>query len=131
MAITEISRDWGKVPSIVRMVTTDNYETVVAPGYVATQLDNIRDINHGDFSWQNSDQVLVNTNNGRFLFEVSVSDAGVVQIFDPSSANIASFTKEADDAAAADDTDEIGVITHLGSVYINSVRFIPKRSFNC
>ena len=56
--ITDLSGDWIGAPSIVRMVTTDNYATVTATGYITSQLANIQAINGGPFEWTYSDFVL-------------------------------------------------------------------------
>ena len=58
MAITNLVRDYGVEPSIVRMASTDNYETISAPGYITAQYNNILLVNSGDFSWDPSDVVL-------------------------------------------------------------------------
>ncbi len=60
MGITAITRDWGNDPSIVRMVTTDDYATITAPGYLFAQLPYIEQVNLGPFTWVNDDLILVN-----------------------------------------------------------------------
>lgn len=59
MPITSISRDWGIDPQIVRIVTTDTLQTIIAPGYFATQEDQIEALQHGDFEWRDTDYVLI------------------------------------------------------------------------
>jgi hypothetical protein len=68
MAITNISRDWGVSPSIVRIITTDNLATITTNGYVSAQLNNINTIQHGTFEWTNSDSVLISYNGGEGYF---------------------------------------------------------------
>lgn len=71
MAITSLTRDWGIVPCIVRMVTTDSLSTVGTPGYITSQLTNIVAINEGAFTWLPSDVVLVVASDGWAFFSVS------------------------------------------------------------
>lgn len=73
MAITAISRDWGADPSIIRIVTSDDYATITAAGYLTDQAANIRNINNGDFEFRENDVVLASygANNDRTLFDVS------------------------------------------------------------
>lgn len=59
MPITNLSRDWGDNPSIVRVVTTDSLATVITPGYITTQATNIAAIQHGVFEWRATDFVLI------------------------------------------------------------------------
>ena len=71
MAITAISRDWGVIPSIVRIVSTDSLTTIGTAGYLTAQLANIEAINAGPFEWDVSDFVLVYASNGWGFFGVS------------------------------------------------------------
>lgn len=56
--ITNLVRDWGVQPAIVRMATTDDYAAISANGYITAQYGNILSINSGDFQWDLSDTVL-------------------------------------------------------------------------
>jgi hypothetical protein len=58
MGIIVLSRDYGNNPSIVRMVSTDDFATISAAGYLDAQLENIIAINGGPFQWQPSDFIL-------------------------------------------------------------------------
>lgn len=72
MAITAISRDFGALdPNIVRIVTTDTLATVIANGYLTTQLANIAAIQNGVFQWKSDDFVLISYSGGEgyFLFD--------------------------------------------------------------
>jgi hypothetical protein len=68
MAITNIRRDWGVGPSIVRIVTTDNLATITTAGYLTAQEDEIRALNNGDFAWVDTDYVLISYNGGIGFF---------------------------------------------------------------
>jgi hypothetical protein len=61
--ITSIQRDWIGAPSIIRIVTNDNYATVSATGYLTAQAAQIILINAGAFEWDPSDFVLVTFEN--------------------------------------------------------------------
>lgn len=69
MAITDISRDWGVSPSIVRVTTTDNFATITAAEYLTTQEANIRALNKGSFNWATSDLVAIVYNGGEDYFK--------------------------------------------------------------
>ena len=69
--ITTISRDYGIVPSIVRILTTDTLATASAPGYITAQAANISLANNGAFTWQTSDFVAVPASDGGAIFSVS------------------------------------------------------------
>lgn len=71
MAITSITRDWGIVPCIVRIVSTDTLATVSAPNYILSQAANIVAINEGAFTWLPSDSVLVYAADGSSLYAIS------------------------------------------------------------
>lgn len=68
MGITHLSRDWGSIPSIVRMVTTDNLAAITANGYLLTQASTIDSLNHGAFGWQDSDLVAIQYSGGEGMF---------------------------------------------------------------
>lgn len=68
MAITNISRDWGIDPSIVRIVTTDNLATITTAGYLTAQDANIVALNNGEFEWKASDYALIYYSNGEGFF---------------------------------------------------------------
>ena len=71
MGITNLSRDYGIVPSIVRMVTTDTLSTAGKAGYITAQAANIIAINDGAFTWQTNDVVLVNAADGWNFYSIS------------------------------------------------------------
>jgi hypothetical protein len=68
MAITSISRDWGRNPSIVRITTTDNLATITANGYINTQSVEIESINKGSFEWVEGDLVAIDYSDGEGMF---------------------------------------------------------------
>lgn len=70
MAITEISRDWGSEPSIVRIVSTNTLAQVGTNGYLLAQADEIEALNAGAFQWQASDMVLVYASDGWGFFTI-------------------------------------------------------------
>lgn len=67
MPITEIMRDWGTNPSMVRLTSTDSLTTVLGSSYLSDQADNLEALNHGAFAWKDNDAVLVNHANGQNL----------------------------------------------------------------
>lgn len=68
MGIIHISRDWGTSPSIVRVTTTDNLATIIAVGYLNTQIANINAIQNGAFEWNPSDTVSIAYDGGEGFF---------------------------------------------------------------
>jgi len=68
MAITNLTRDWGIDPTIVRMVTTDNFETITAAGYLAAQEATIEELNNGEFTWTDTDVILIRYSDGYNFF---------------------------------------------------------------
>ena len=71
MSITSITRDWGIVPSIVRIVSSDTLAVVGTTGYITSQQANIESVNNGAFEWASSDSVLVYASNGSAFFTIS------------------------------------------------------------
>lgn len=88
MAITDISRDWGVAPSIVRVMTSDSLATITAPQYLTTQLANIEAIQHGVFQWVSGDVIAIvfNGGSGQFLYD-SVNNTFVVNAFQTNTYN--------------------------------------------
>lgn len=68
MAITNISRDWGTDPSIVRITTTDNLAVITAVDYLEDQATNIEALNNGAFEWLDSDIVAIDYDGGKNFF---------------------------------------------------------------
>ena len=69
MPITNISRDWGVDPSIVRITTTDTFGVVTAAGYItAQQAVAIPAIQHGEFQFVPGDFVAIVYNGGQGMF---------------------------------------------------------------
>lgn len=68
MAITAISRDWGRDPSIVRIVTTDNLAAITTNGYLTAQANNIESLNFGAFEWSDTDEILISYSDGEGFF---------------------------------------------------------------
>lgn len=75
MAITNITRDWGIDPSIVRMVTTDTLATITATGYLTAQATNIQAIQNGNFQWVADDYVLCSYSGGESFFTYNATNA--------------------------------------------------------
>jgi len=73
MAITAISRDWGINPAIVRIATTDNLEVVTTADYLANQLTTIEALNNGEFTWLDSDVILMSYDGGYNMFKRDAS----------------------------------------------------------
>ena len=59
MGVTQISRDYGVNVSIVRFSTTDSLSQVAMTNYVLSQSENITIANSGEWTWINSDMVLM------------------------------------------------------------------------
>lgn len=74
MAITDISRDWGISPSIVRVVTTDDLATITEDGYLTAQANNIKAIQNGTFEWLDTDMVAISYAGGKGFFTVDMTD---------------------------------------------------------
>lgn len=79
MAITNIARDWGYGPSIVRITSTDTLATVIASGYLAAQADEILALNKGAFDWEDGDIVAIVYSGGKGFFNYNAT----LQTFDP------------------------------------------------
>lgn len=74
MSITAISRDWGRDPSIVRIVTTDNLAAITTAGYLTAQEANIESLNFGAFEWADTDEVLISYSGGEGFFTRDATD---------------------------------------------------------
>lgn len=59
MAITEISRDYGNNPQIVRVVCTNSLATITAPNYLYDQRYIINQVNGGPMQWAITDLILI------------------------------------------------------------------------
>lgn len=81
--ITDISRDWGVSPSIVRLTTTDDYATITTAGYVFSQSANIIKINQGLFDWQVGDMIAIDYFGGEDFFTYNSSTGAFVIIVAP------------------------------------------------
>lgn len=114
MPITNISRDWGTKPGIVRVTTTDNLAAITAANYLDTQVDAINDINHGVFQWVEGDLAGIDYSDGDGFFTYSSNDNTFVaasgggglsdvlpqnQVFVGSAANIATPVAMSGDVA--------------------------------
>ncbi len=74
MAITEISRDQGINVSIVRLTSSDSIATVFGADYLTAQNDNITALNNGEWTWLESDAVMVYASDGHQLGEFDGDD---------------------------------------------------------
>jgi hypothetical protein len=128
--ITSITRDWGSDPAIVRIVTTDDYETVLGSTYLADQAANIKDVNGGAFEWKDGDAALVYNADGTNFMSVSVdaSDKTLAVLNAPESGAVQSitFTKEGDDGAAATATAETPILSAPNGAIILNARYNPS-----
>lgn len=68
MPITNISRDWGVSPSIVRIITTDTLAEIQVAGYFSSQAPFIEAINKGEWEWAPSDVAAVKCSDGQGFF---------------------------------------------------------------
>ncbi len=71
MAITYLKRDQNDQSNIVRMVSTNTIAEVGTAGYLATQLDEILELNKGAFTWQTTDMVLCYCSDGWGFYTIS------------------------------------------------------------
>lgn len=71
MAITNIDRDYGVLPCIVRILSTNTLSEVSAADYILNQQANIEALNNGVFSWDPTDFILVSASNGWGFFSIS------------------------------------------------------------
>ncbi len=78
--ITSIARDFTNSPFLVRILTTDTFNTITTSGYIAAQQENIRAINNGDFEWESSDFILIYYSNGQGMFTRDSSTNAFVPI---------------------------------------------------
>jgi hypothetical protein len=86
VAITAISRDWGRDPAIVRIVTTDNLATITTAGYLTAQEANIEALNFGEFDWADTDDVLISYSGGEgFFTRDATNETFVAQAASPGS----------------------------------------------
>lgn len=85
MAITDISRDWGSNPSIVRITTTDDLTDITTAGYLTDEADNIAAINNGAFEWVTGDIVAIVYDGGEGFFTRDATDNTFVAETDPGS----------------------------------------------
>lgn len=125
--ITELSRDWGRNPAIVRMVADDDLQTVLGSTYIADEQDNINEINFGGFTWLDSDLVLAELSDGKVFLDVNVASDGTVTLTTASTnRSMVTYVKVADDALAADTTDETPFFSPINDAVILSVKYIPN-----
>lgn len=81
MAITAISRYFSEAPNLVGIISTNTLAEVAASGYITAQNDNITALNSGEWTWEDSDLVLVSASDGRQLFQFDDGDfATLVQL---------------------------------------------------
>jgi hypothetical protein len=126
MAITEISRDWGRSPSIVRIESDDSLATALGSTYLADEADNIKSVNDGPFEWLDEDLCLIKGSDGFAWSEVTVSGDDVTQAPSNMNLSLAHYTKEADDGSAAAVTAETPVLSSSGGLQVQAVRFLPS-----
>ena len=69
MAITNIQRDWGVGPSLIRITSTDDLATVATAGYISGQAANIFALNNGAFEFVVGDTVLVTASDYNQFFD--------------------------------------------------------------
>lgn len=66
--ITEITRDWGPNPCIVRIVTTDDLAAITTAGYLTDPATGIFAANHGEFQFVDTDYFLISYDGGIGFF---------------------------------------------------------------
>ena len=73
MSITSIQRDWGIGPSIVRMLSNDNYATITAANYILQQMPNIVIANGGPFNFLPNDILACSFTGGKNFFTLDAT----------------------------------------------------------
>jgi len=68
MAILSITTDEGINPRIIRVVTTDDFNTITTSGYLVDQDENIQLLQNGEFEWFPTDGVLISYSDGQGFF---------------------------------------------------------------
>lgn len=96
MPITNLDRDYGVQPSIVRMTTTDDLGTITASNYLIEQQPFIALIKGGSFTFVNSDVVCIYYQGGHGFFELSDDFSTLVKISGGSSLIIDGTPNEID-----------------------------------
>lgn len=94
MGISSIQRDWGIEPAIVRITTDDSLATIMADDYLSDQESNIRDLNNGDFEWNDNDLIAVSYSDGEGLFKRDSSNSRLKPLDGNFQATIAVTTAE-------------------------------------
>lgn len=96
MPITNLDRDYGVQPSIVRMTTTDSLDTITASNYIIEQEPFIALIKGGAFTFVNSDVVCIYYQGGHGFFELSADFSTLSQIGGGTSLTIEGTANEID-----------------------------------
>ncbi len=68
MPITSISTDGGTFPRIVRIISSDNFSTITAAGYLKAQLPFIEGLQNGPFQWTPNDFAAITYAGGKAFF---------------------------------------------------------------
>lgn len=74
MAIVSISRDDTQNPSIIRLTVTDTLLQVATADYVLNHTDEINALNHGGWTWLESDVILVSASDGHQILTFDGED---------------------------------------------------------
>lgn len=82
MTVLSISRDWGFEPCIVRMLVDNTLAEITTTGYLNDEAENIELLNAGEFTWLDSDIVLIkyDTDFGFFVRNATNADFEEVAI---------------------------------------------------
>ena len=116
MPIITISRDWGVVPSLVRITATDDLTTITTPNYLLTQDSAIRSLNNGEFEWLDNDGVVISYLGGINTFRRDVPTNTFVLMNEPAGGEIVTPTIPGHIIIAFDSIGTIGnQMTDVGS----------------
>jgi hypothetical protein len=72
--ITNIMRDWGVGPCIVRVTTTDDLAAITTAGYLTDEEANIEALQNGEFEWVDGDMVAIFYSDGEGFFTRDSTD---------------------------------------------------------
>lgn len=117
MSIVSLVRDYGVKPCIVRMLTTDNFSTITANGYLNTQTASFNSINGGAFQWVSTDIVLIDYSGGQGFFQISSDFSTLIDFIQPGSVDSISGT-----------TNEVIVSSPTGNVVLSLPQQIATSS---
>lgn len=120
MPITNIVRDWGTGPSIVRIASTDNLSICSAADYLLGQEENISSINNGPFIFLVGDMVALSASDSNQIFRFDGDDFTSLVLLPSSGGGGVNLPVAIGNFAVFDDLD--GVIGDSGYIPTDSTK---------